>query len=776
MLLFLYAQNELSYDKVHGENIYRIISKLSQKDGEIFNIATSSVPIAYTIVDEIPEIEHTARATSSTMFGGKNAISHLEKSLYIENGYIADTSIFSILKFGIIKGNKEKPLPHHNGIVLEKSWATTLFGEEDPIGKQVKISTSFGLAELEVTAVYDKDRNLSHLEPNFIISMAGNLWNQFFNQDLTNWVGNNMVYTYIKLHPDAQAENVNELIHDVFVKYGSEDMKAMGVSKTMSLQPVTEIHTDTGLMINIPNTTSLTFIYVLVSIGIIILVLACVNYINLSTARAGKRALEVGIRKVLGVSGWSLVRQFLAESIVIIIISLMLSILLLQIAIPYFNDLINNPVKLDSQSIPQLAMYLVGFLVITGIIAGLYPAIYQASFKPQIVLKGRGKDRKENSLLRKSLVVFQFIITICLISSIIIISQQVDYIGNKELGFDSESKIILPLPSSESNEKYETLKNEFSRLSPVKKISGANSIPGSPISNDLLVYKDGQNMEDAIHIYNNTVDLEFVQLLGIELLSGTFFKSYKKDSTIDQILISKKGVEMLNIEVDDAPGQLIYFDWEGRKFTYEILGVVDDIHQYSLHQTIDPMMYTIGTGSEYGYMIIEANMDDFQSLIASLQNGWKAQILNSPFEYFTLDKHLMLQYQSDLKTFSLIKYFALISIVLSCLGLYAMSLFTAENRFQEIGIRKTFGAGTGQILKMVSMDLTKLIAIAFVLSIPLTWYGMNHWLETFAYRITPGVGTFLLGGFLSFVVGWATISYHSVKASLTNPVDVLKDE
>ena len=776
IILFIYTKNELNFDRYHGSDIYRLTSNLKQKEGEVFKTATSSIPIAPVIKDEIPEILQAARTTGSELFGGKNVITYEGNSWFIEDGYIADTALFGILKFDIISGNKNAPLPHNDGVMLDKTWAKTLFGNQDPIGKMVKIGTDFGTRDFEVTAVYDKASHQSHLEPSFIISMANNQWNSFFNSDKTNWVGNNMVFTYLKLAPGSDAKKVNQLIHEIFLKNGSDQMKAMGLTKEMNLQPLEAIHTDTDFLINIKNSTSKTFIYVLGSIGAFILILACINYINLSTARAGKRSLEVGIRKVMGVTPNGLITQFLGESFLIVFLSMLAGLLIAFFSIPFFNQLIGNPIDMNFQSLLDMGVYLLGFLIFTSLIAGFYPAFYLASFKPQAVLKSHSKDSVGNSILRKSLVVLQFVISICLISSILIISNQVNYIKNKDLGFSAGTKLIIPLSSEESSEKYEQLRNQFKTNAEVQNVSGSNGIPGNIIVNDLLIYRDGQTMNDAVHIYNNYVDLEYPQVLGLKLISGNYFQDYKKDSVNDKILISETAMKMLGFSPDEAPGEIVHFDWEGKTFHYEIVGVVNDIHQFSLHKTMDPIMYTIGGGKQYGYLTIEANLADFQGLISKLESQWKEIIKETPFEYYGLNDHLLLQYKSDFNTFNLIKYFALISICISCLGLYAMSLFLAEKRYREIGIRKTFGASVGNIFTMVSFDLSILIVISFIISIPITWYGMNQWLESFAYKITPGIGVYALAGFISVIIAWLTIGYQSIKAARTNPVDVLRDE
>jgi len=777
IILFLYTSRELSYDKHHGPDVYRITSIISQKDGKEFRLPTTSVPVSNAIQMEIPEIEWAGRAISGAVFGGKNLINYQDKSFYVENGFIVDSTLFNILAFDIVSGNQDKPFPHTNAVVLERSWAKTIFGDEEPIGKMIRINTDFGRSEFEVTAIIDNKRNLSHINPSFLLPTSHAAWNDYLNHQNTNWVGNNFVITYAKLRPGTISEETEKKINDLLMIHGGEQMKAMGLDKKMLLQPVREIHTATGYMIEVFNTTNPVFIRVLIMIGILVLFLACVNYINLSTAQAGRRALEVGVRKVLGVSSQGLIIQFLAESFLIILLAAMLSLLFSRLALPYFNQLIDQPLEFTGDLFMDLILYLAGFVVLTGIAAGFYPAFYLSSFKPVMVLKGRsGRERTGSAFLRKGLVVFQFIISIGLITSIIIISDQVSYIRNKELGFNADCKGVIALNTGESGDQDKVLKEKFGSYADVREISGADAIPGLPMLNDLLIYKQGQSMDDAIHIYNNNVDLGFLELLDINLLSGSYFKGYNLDTTRNKILITRAGVEMLGISVGEAPGETVYFDWEGHTIPYEIVGVTDDIHQFSLHQAIDPVMFEIRRGERYKYLVLDIQADKLQSLLGNLEKEWKEIITDTPFSYFTLNDQLMIQYESDFNTFNLIKYFAVIAVIISCLGLYAMSLFHAEKRIHEIGIRKAFGAGVNQILLMVSGDLAKLIMIAFLISIPLSYYAMHRWLESFAYKISPGVLNYLIAGLVSLVIGWLTISYQSFRAARTNPVDTLREE
>lgn len=776
ILLFLYATRELGYDR-HNKDAYRLITNISQKDGPVFKLGSSSVPIGPAIQQQIPGIEFETRIAGTDFFGDQNLITYEDNSWYIQNGFFVDTTFFKVLKYDMIQGNIEKPFVNSSSVVLEQEWARKLFSNADPIGKRVTISTAFGPEDFEVSAIFDKNTYNTHLTPSFLILTINPICNSFFNIDQTNWITNNMVFTYVKMDPLADLKTASEKLNEMILTNGGEVMKQMGLNKTMEFQPAGMIHTDSRkYMFNIPGVVSIVFIRVLALIGILILILACINYINLSTAQAGKRALEVGVRKAMGVTQGELIFQFLGESFIIVFISLILSLLFAYLAVPYFNGLIDRPLSFSPDTFSALALYMTGFLLITGLIAGLYPALFLTSFKPSLVLKGRGKDRAGTSMVRKGLVVLQFVISIALISSILIISKQVRFIKNHELGFDQNSRIIVPLNTREAYDQYENLKLKFSGDAEIYGVSGADNVPGSFIGRDLLVYKEGQTMDDAIHIYNNRIDLNYFDVMGMRLISGRNFADYNRDSTRTSVLVSEEAVKQLGFKTDEAPGEIVYFDYQGQTSQYEILGVVNDIHHESLHKNVDPMMYGLSDDQKYQNLIIEANMQNFQELISGFQTEWKELIPSTPFTYFMLDDHLMVQYASDFNTFKLIKYFTLISLMISCMGLYAMSMFMAERRFREIGIRKAFGADVKNIVMMVSGDLSKMVLISFLISIPISIWAMHQWLETFVYRIDQGFDTYIWAGVISVGIGWLTISYQSFRAARTNPAKVLREE
>ena len=774
LLLFLYVSEQLGYDKQHGENVYRVTADITQKGGSTLQLASCSVPVAPAVEEQIPEVETAARVLTTEVFG-KDIIYQKDDSYYIQGGAAVDSSIFKILKYDIIAGNADEPLPHANALVLEKEWSEKLFGSENAIGKLVKISTGMGVSEYEVTAVYDKDSYKTHLSPSFIISLSNAGWHDFIESLSSQWVTNNLAITYIKLKNDASSETVVDKIDQLFRTNGAEDMKAYGMDKKMALQPVNDIHTNDLFFETGGKGVSLTFINVLIAIGILILTLACVNYINLSTAQASNRALEVGVRKVMGISSRGLIGQFLGESFIVVLISLIISFCLASLTLPIFNQLVDQPIAFNAKNTIQIIEYMVIFLFVTAFVAGIYPAFYLSSFKPTVVLKGKNKDKGSAALLRKVLVVGQFVISIVLISAILVISDQVDFIKNKDLGFQPSSKLIIPL-ANDLDKKAPLLKDRFKMLAEVSEVGGGNYIPGEYIFSDLFLYKQGESVDEAVHLYQNWVDANYVKALDMKLIAGKHFRADIKDDSVSaRVILNREAVSQFGFTPEEAVGQTLYGQWGNVEYNYRIVGVIDDINQTSLHKNIEPTMLLCGDG-EVGQLVVKADIQNYSKTMAGLESIWKEIIPDTPFEAFTLNDHIIKQYHSDFKTFNLIKYFAFISIFISCMGLYALSVFVAERRFKEIGVRKVLGANIKDILVMVAKDLSLLVIVAFIVSVPISIYVMNIWLSGFAYKVDQQPITYVIAGFATIMIAWLTIGYQSVKAARTNPVDVLKDE
>lgn len=780
LLLFLHAQQELSYDTDHDKRLFRLTSKMQYSNGLVINYGTASVAIAPVVVETIPEITSAAQLASAGFFMVNDVITYEDESFYIDNGTVADSNIFNLLKFDFIEGNRQVPLTHNNAIALEKVWAIKLFGEtSNALGKMVSLTTIYGPSDFEVTAVYDNSSILSHLDPSYIISIKNSPWARDFDVSVNDWVGNNLVFTYLELTDEADPVVVNEKIHELLLLYGGEKMKDMGITKTMALQPVEDIHTSTEFTYDMPGSTDINLVKIPIAIGVLILVLACFNYVNLSTAQAGRRGLEIGIRKTLGVTSRGLMIQFLGESFILVLFSSFLGILLAHLALPLFDSMVEIPVVLGLANLANLALFAIAFLLITALIAGFYPAVYLSGFKPVDVLKGKNADSKSSGALRKALVVTQFVISIVLISAIIIISQQVDYLENKDLGFNSTAKLVVPLRTDKTKAMYKVLRDKIASLAAVNDVSGIEFLPGALLPMEFRFYRDGKDKEDAVAIYVNIIDLNYPQLMDIELVGGNYFANYNRGNPAmgAEILLNRMAAEQLGIDPNESENEILYdiTQFEGAKARkYRVVGVLENFNHFSLHDVVTPMVYAVNHITSN--IIIDANLDELPSLTANLAGIWREHIDTTPFEYFTLEDHLSLQYAKDYNTYKLIKYFALISLIISCLGLYALSMFVAERRFNEIGVRKVLGASVSDILFLVSKELSLLIFIAFVISVPISLYAMNKWLETFAYHITPGVNVYLIAGMVSVLIGWLTISYQSIRAARTNPINVLHDE
>ena len=775
MMLALYIQDEYSYDRhlADPDRVYRIVTELHLDKTGIKTMGTCSPPIAMGMKDELPEIESATRLLNPPGVA-LNLIKYEGNIFYEPNGYLADSTLFDVLTFDFIEGNSKTSLVEPNSVVITEKMAKKLFGDESALNKVIFISQGGPSGDFKITGVV-KENDKSHVKVNFMISMTSSGWAEYMRSDRAQgeWAGQNFVPSYVKLVEGHKKEEVVKKMNEVLVKYGSEDMKALGFTKKLRLEPVEDIY----LRSEIDQHPRITYIYVIASIAVFILLIACINFMNLSTAKATKRAGEIGVRKVMGALRSSLIGQIMGEAMVIVLISIILSLVVVQMTLPFFNQLTGKNIFLGAENSLYFGLALLTVTIITGLLAGSYPAFYLSSFQPAQVLKGKFAMSNASNGLRQSLVVFQFMIGISLTCGMIIIGKQLSFIESKSLGFESASRIVLPLRTESAQKSYSTLQKELGKHSFVKQVSAANYMPGSFIFSDFSVYTAGGNMDKAINHKNNTVDNEYIELLGIKIIAGRSFANSTETESKGNIVINRTGASLLGFEPDQIIGQDLFNDFQGEKFTYHVIGVMEDYNQATLKEKITPVLFRLPSeDGTFDYAIIKIEGGNFEETIASVEKTWKQQVSDTPFEYSFLDDSIQKQYNEDRKVSGIITSFTLIAMIISCLGLYGLSSYMAERRLKEIGVRKVLGASVSQIVGLMSKEFAKLVLIAFIISVPLAWYTMNQWLDSFAYKISIDAIVFLYAGAGALAIALLTVSFESVKAGVANPVETLRNE
>jgi len=775
LLLSLYIQDEVSYDKHHqrSEDLYRIVTSFQSEVAGFTKLGTASPPIAMALKDEIPEVEVAVRVLDPPG-DTQNLIKYRENLFYEPKGCVADSTLFDFFSYELKEGNPKKALTHANTVVLSERLAKKLFGEEPALDKLISISQGGTPREYKITGVFI-EKNKSIIEANFFVSMMSGGWGEYIRTEgAKQWAGNNFVPSYLKLVPNHNKAAVEKKMNEVLLKHGEEAMKALGLHKTLSLELVKDIY----LKSDVGQSPRITYLYVVASIAIFILLIACINFMNLSTAKATKRAAEIGIRKTMGAFRSSLIWQILGEAMFIVVFSIVISIVLVQLALPFFNDLTGKHISFDSQNIYNFITAAVVLTIVTGFLAGSYPAFYLSSFQPAQVLKGKLNLGNSAGRLRQGLVVFQFMIAITLVCGIFVISRQLNFMQEKNLGFDSQAKIVLPLRTDEARNKYDGIKKELQNNSNVKAVSGAVYVPGSNIFNDMMFYTDGGNMDKAIDIRRNLVDAGYIEMLNMKMLAGrTFTDNRAMDSKAKLILNRTSALKLGFTLPEKAVGENLHFEWQGKKYDFVVIGVMEDFHQRSLHEEIIPVLFEMPDSTKrYDNVIASLSTTNFEQTIQSIEKIWKSQIIDTPFEYSFLDQNIQKQYDEDRRVSSIITSFGLIAMAICSLGLYGLSSYMAERRFKEIGIRKVMGASVQQIVAMMSTEFVKLVLIAFVVAVPIAWWGMSKWLESFAYKTEIGGLVFALAGIVALAIALITVSFESVRSATGNPVDSLRSE
>ncbi|WCT14706.1 ABC transporter permease [Mucilaginibacter jinjuensis] len=775
LYILLYVQQQYSYDKQHtnAKNIYRITASMVLT-GDKHSFASVSPPVAAALKSDFPEVKSYTRVLKTDNLGAKeHLLRYQEQSFYEKGAFYVDSTFFDLFSYHFVEGKAPHALDEPYSIVLLKPIADKLFGHESALGKVININDQWVKHDFKVTGVVDESLGKSHIEGNMFISMkSGETGTSLANDG--EWAGNNYTYSYIELKPGADAKALEKKLPAFLNKYAGQKLKNLGIQKVMNLEPVTTIHTTSGYDAEPSKTADPSFLLILVLIAVMIQVIACINFMNLSTARASKRAKEVGVRKVIGAGKFDLIQQFLGESFLLAFIGVIIALPLLWAVLPYLNSITHTDIRLTFFSDYRLWLMLASLVIVTGFVAGSYPAFYLSAFEAVKVIKGNFSSKISAAGIRRSLVVFQFVLSIVLISGIVIIYSQLNYIKAKDLGFDQSQKLVFNFYTSDAQNRMAALASDLRQLSGVKAVSSADNYLSQFIMHDHGVYPEGGNMETAIDAQNITCDQYFVKANGIKLLSGRDLM--QGDS--GKVLINQTLAKRLNLTEQTAIGARLYSHYAPNPAWYvTVAGVMKDFNYNSLHNDVRPFMLIYDTHAwSFNSMVVATNSKNYKALLSQISAVWHKNLPLVPFEYSFLDSEVQKQYETEIVLSQIINSFTLIAILISCLGLFGLAAFSAEQRRKEIGVRKVLGSSVSGIVKLLSVDFVKLVVISFIIATPIAWYGMNKWLQAFAYRVTLSWWMFALAGMMALFIALFTVSFQAIKAALLNPVKSLRSE
>lgn len=771
LYILLYVQDQYSYDKQHKnlQDIYRI-NTFWTSSGAQNNWATVTAPVAPAMQKDFPEVMQYARIVP-TLNIDYHLLRYKDRSFYEKDAVFADAALFDIFSFNFVYGNKKSALTAQYSIVLLKPVADRLFGSANPVGKIITMDNRYGKHDFTVSGVIDEAAGKSHIHANMFMSMNSGGLGEFTLHN-NSWTGMNIIMSYVKLRPGTNAQALESKLPAFINKYGGEQLKSRGMTKVLHLQQVSSIHTTPGFKgVELTKPVSPSFLYILIVIGVLIQVIACINFMNLSTARASKRAKEVGVRKVAGAGKKDLVKQFLGESLLLSFAGVAIALPLLILLLPYLNMITSANIQLAVLADYRLWISLMALILITGLLAGSYPAFYLSAFQVVKVIKGNFTSHISAAGIRRSLVVFQFVLSIILIGVIVVIYSQLNYMKNKDLGFDKNQKIVFSFYTDDAVEKMPAFTADLRKLAEVNTVSRAAKAPGEALIYDMDLYKFGGSLASATNASFQQADEYFLKATGIKLLAGRDFR--QSDSS--GIIINETLTKQLGLTLDKAPGTIVYSQYNGQTVGYEITGVMKDYNFSSLHEDIKPelLMYTPRGGRE---LIVSVASNNYKALLASMQTVWHRHFADIPFTYNFIDEEVQKQYETEFTLSNIINSFTLVAILISCLGLFGLAAFNAEQRGKEIGIRKILGASVTGITGLLSREFIKLVLIAFVIASPIAWWVMNRWLQAFAYRINISWWMFAVAGLFALFIAMATVSVQAVKAALANPIKSLRAE
>jgi putative ABC transport system permease protein len=758
LLIVIFVQDELSYDRFHenADRIYRIASKENRRG------VIADYPFVFSGIPPILQNDYSEVLDYVRFDPRENVlVSSEDKEFYEERLFYTDASVFEMFTFPLVKGNPEIALKDPYSLVLTQRMADKYFSGENPVGQTLTIDNEH---DYQITGVLREIPRNSHIKFDFLASIAtleaqdpryGKLW---------AW----NCYTYVLLPKDYSYLDLERKFPDFIRRHRGE--KAVG-AYTFYLQPLTRIHLHSHLGFEIEANSDIRYVTILSAIAFFILLIACINFMNLSTARSAKRAKEVGLRKVLGAERSRLIKQFLGESLTLSLVALPAAVALIELFLPAFNALTGKDLRIEYFGNSVVFLGLIGILLFVGILSGIYPAFFLSAFRPAAVLKNKLRAGAGSTLFRKALVVVQFSISIVLIAGTIIIAKQLDFIRNKKLGFDKDHVVVMPVVRSGTGQNFEMFKRRMLQNPNVQSVTGSTSAP-SFIPTRSVFIPEGAEEGERLVLRNVLVDYNFIQTFGMEIKEGRDFSRDFSTDKKEAFIVNEAAVKEFGWE--SAVGKKL-IDLEGPKGF--VIGVVKNFHFRSKHQKIEPLILSLLPSSGYVYLIsVKINPSNVRETLSFLKSEWKEFSPGWPFEYFFLDDNYDRLYKSEERLRHVFLTFTFLGIFIASLGLFGLAAFTAEQRTKEIGIRKVLGASVPNILILLSKEFARWVLLANIIAWPVAYFAMHRWLQNFAYRTRIGVWVFFLAAFLAFMIAVLTVSYQAVRAALANPAESLRYE
>ncbi len=765
LMIMTYINFELSYDRFHenAEDIYRVALR-GQISGRYMEIATLAPPHGPAMIKDCPEVENAVRFNKA----GKKLLKFEDKIIYETGIMYSDNSVFDIFSFELLEGDPLKALTLPHTMVITPEAAQKFFGDQDPIGRIIKMDDE----NFTVTGIIQKPPKNSHLQFNILASFETlykrdpNTMNAWFNFNYN---------TYIRLSKGTDSKAFEAKIDGFLNNYIGLIMRAAKMELHNFLQPLDSIHLRSNLIAEISQNGDIKYIYVFSGVGFLILILACINFMNLSTARSAKRAKEVGMRKVMGAERKRLFYQFIGESLSMSIISLMIALILVKLTLPFFSSLAAVDLKINYLDDKSLLLGLLGITLIPGILAGVYPAVVLSGFRPVQVLKSGILNSARQSGFRRILVLSQFSISIALIIGTGLIFSQLNYLKDKDLGFNREHVLVIQFDYSMTYERIMTLKKEINGINGVIKAAAARSAPGEDAYNTQGYFPEGRSMSESVMMENFSIDPDYIGALGIEIIEGRNFSGDISTDPGKAVLINETAVKKL--EWENAIGKTIR-EILNTKFELgelKTVGVFRDFHQKSLHSKIEPLVLDFKP-EKFRRIIIKIQSEDLGETVKRIEDKWRSIEKGKPFEYFFLDESFDKLYRAEERLGRIISAFTLFALFIGCLGLFGLASFIAEQRTREIGVRKVLGSNVISIVYLLCREFVLLILLANFIAWPLAYFALKYWLSNFPYQAPLNPGLFISAGLIALGIAILTVSYQSIKTALSNPVNSLRYE